>query len=106
MSHLQYDLIIVGGGSAGYVGAIRAAQLDKKVLLVEKDKIGGTCLHRGCIPTKTLLHSAQVYANQTKFELFGLSGQIKYDVAKMNERKNVIVDQLADGIESTVGFLS
>ena len=53
----RYDIVILGGGSAGYACALRAAELGKKVALIEKDKVGGTCLHRGCIPTKALLHA-------------------------------------------------
>ncbi len=55
-----YDVLILGGGSGGYACALRAAQLGLSVVLVEKDKLGGTCLHRGCIPTKALLHAAEV----------------------------------------------
>jgi dihydrolipoamide dehydrogenase len=56
----NFDLVILGGGSGGYSAALRAAQLGMNVALVEKDKLGGTCLHRGCIPTKALLHAAEV----------------------------------------------
>src|SRR5438477_5293805 len=58
---MSYDLIVIGGGPAGYVGAIRAAQLGKKVACVEKERAGGTCLNWGCIPTKSLLHDAELY---------------------------------------------
>ena len=60
MSTHKYDIVILGGGSGGYAAALRAAELGKKVALIEKDKVGGTCLHRGCIPTKALLHAAEV----------------------------------------------
>ncbi|WP_282837445.1 dihydrolipoyl dehydrogenase [Microbacterium flavum] len=60
MSEHQVDLVVLGGGSGGYAAAIRASELGKKVVLIEKDKVGGTCLHRGCIPTKALLHAAEV----------------------------------------------
>ena len=56
----HYDIVILGGGSGGYACALRAAELGKRVALIEKDKVGGTCLHRGCIPTKALLHAAEV----------------------------------------------
>ena len=56
----RVDLVVLGGGSGGYAAALRAAELGKSVVLVEKDKLGGTCLHRGCIPTKALLHAAEV----------------------------------------------
>lgn len=59
----EYDLVIVGGGTGGYVAAIRASQLGLKTALVEKENLGGTCLHKGCIPSKALLRSAEVYAN-------------------------------------------
>ena len=60
-----YDIVILGGGSGGYACALRAAELGKRVALIEKDKVGGTCLHRGCIPTKALLHAAEI-ADQTR----------------------------------------
>ena len=56
----DFDLVVLGGGSGGYAAALRAAELGMRVALIEKDKLGGTCLHRGCIPTKALLHSAEV----------------------------------------------
>src|SRR5436305_13723640 len=56
----QFDVVILGGGSGGYAAALRAAELDKSVALIEKDKVGGTCLHRGCIPTKALVHAGEV----------------------------------------------
>ena len=60
MTDHQFDIVVLGGGSGGYAAALRAAELGKSVALVEKDKVGGTCLHRGCIPTKALLHAAEV----------------------------------------------
>ncbi|MBR7503293.1 FAD-dependent oxidoreductase, partial [Mycobacterium tuberculosis] len=57
---LTYDLVVLGGGTGGYAAALRAAELDMKVALIERDKVGGTCLHRGCVPTKALLHTAEV----------------------------------------------
>ena len=93
------DCLIIGGGSAGYIAAIAAAQLNKKVVLVEEAKIGGTCLHHGCIPTKTLLHIASIYASQKQFANYGLSGTINYDATAMNDYKNSVVDKLANGIQ-------
>ena len=61
----SYDIVVLGGGSGGYACALRAAELGKRVALIEKDKVGGTCLHRGCIPTKALLHAAEI-ADQTQ----------------------------------------
>ena len=60
MADTTFDLVILGSGSGGYAAALRAAQLGMSVALIERDKLGGTCLHRGCIPTKALLHSAEV----------------------------------------------
>ena len=63
---MKYDLIVIGGGPAGYVGAIRAAQLGKTVVCIEKERVGGTCLNWGCIPTKALLKNAEVYGTMAK----------------------------------------
>ena len=60
MTDHAFDVVVLGGGSGGYAAALRAAELGKSVALIEKDKVGGTCLHRGCIPTKALLHAAEV----------------------------------------------
>lgn len=68
----EYDLVIVGGGTGGYVAAIRASQLGLKTALVEKENLGGTCLHKGCIPSKALLRSAEVYATAKKAKSSGL----------------------------------
>lgn len=95
-----YDLVIIGAGSAGYVGAIKAAQLSKNVLIIEKDKIGGTCLNKGCIPTKTLLHGAKIVHSQRHFSTLGLDGTITFDQELMNNHKNQLVQKLTDGIES------
>ena len=71
---MKYDLIVIGGGPAGYVGAIRAAQLGKSVICIEKERLGGTCLNWGCIPTKALLKNAEVYNTMAKHAAeFGIS---------------------------------
>ena len=96
---MQYDLIVIGGGPGGYVSAIRASQLGMKTALVEKRELGGTCLNRGCIPTKTLMHTANLYREAGESEALGLQfGEPGYDFEKMHQRKNDVVAQLRDGI--------
>ncbi|MDQ0337705.1 dihydrolipoamide dehydrogenase [Caldalkalibacillus uzonensis] len=96
----EYDLVILGGGPGGYVAAIRAAQLGLSTALVEAQKLGGTCLHKGCIPSKALLKSAEVYATlKEDGESFGITAQgVGFDFQKVNQRKQKIVDQLHQGI--------
>lgn len=96
-----YDLIIIGGGPAGYVGAIRAAQLGKRVALIERERPGGTCLHWGCIPTKSLLHSAELYSEIQHAETFGIKvGEVEANFARVIQRSRSFSDRLAKGIES------
>ena len=72
-----FDIVILGGGSGGYACALRAAQLGLQVALIEKDKLGGTCLHRGCIPTKALLHAAEVADTAREGEQFGVKADLR-----------------------------
>ena len=96
----EYDLIVIGGGPAGYAGAIRAGQLGKKVACIELERAGGTCLNWGCIPTKALLKSAELYQKMQKAEAFGLSATgVGFDFAKVMERSRVVAGQMAKGIE-------
>jgi len=96
-----YDLIVIGGGPAGYVGAIRAAQLGKKVACVENDRAGGTCLNWGCIPTKALLKNAELYHTLAhRADEFGLKVEgLSYDWEKVIGRSRSVADKLAGGIE-------
>jgi dihydrolipoamide dehydrogenase len=98
---MDYDLIVIGGGPAGYVGAIRAAQLGKKVVCVEMERAGGTCLNWGCIPTKALLKSAEIKQLLGHVGDYGLSlsGEVKFDFAKIMQRSRGVSDQMAKGIE-------
>src|SRR5690625_4909218 len=97
----EYDLAILGGGPGGYVAAIRAAQLGLKVAVVEKDKLGGTCLHRGCIPSKALLRSAEVYRQTKVADRFGINvGEYALNFPKVQKRKAKIVSQLYQGVQS------
>ena len=97
----QYDLVIIGGGPAGYVGAIRAAQLGKKVACVEMDRAGGTCLNWGCIPSKSLLRNAELYQFlHHRAEDFGLKfNGLSFDWSKIIGRSRKVADQLAGGVE-------
>jgi dihydrolipoamide dehydrogenase len=96
----EYDLIVVGGGPAGYVGAIRAAQLGKKVVCVEQERAGGTCLNWGCIPTKALLKSAEVYDLMRRADEFGLKAEgVSFDFAKIVQRSRGVSDRMAKGVE-------
>jgi dihydrolipoamide dehydrogenase len=96
----DYDLVILGGGTGGYVAAIRASQLGLKTAVVEKAKLGGTCLHAGCIPSKALLRSAEVFATAKRGEEFGVvAKEVALDFAKVQERKQKIIDQLHRGVQ-------
>ncbi|MDQ0183798.1 dihydrolipoyl dehydrogenase [Cytobacillus kochii] len=96
----EYDLVILGGGTGGYVAAIRASQLGLKTALVEKGNLGGTCLHKGCIPSKALLRSAEVFATAKNSDEYGIStGEVSVNFAKVQERKGKIVDQLHKGVQ-------
>jgi len=96
----DYDLVILGGGTGGYVAAIRASQLGLKTAIVEKAKLGGTCLHKGCIPSKALLKSAEVYRTVNNSEKFGiLTSESSLDFGKVQERKKIIVEQLYKGVQ-------
>ena len=96
----EYDLIVIGGGPAGYAGAIRAGQLGKKVACIEMERAGGTCLNWGCIPTKALLKSAELYQKIKKAETFGITAKdVSFDFAKIIERSRGVSGQMAKGIE-------
>ncbi|MCX6956663.1 MAG: dihydrolipoyl dehydrogenase, partial [Verrucomicrobia bacterium] len=96
----EYDLIVIGGGPAGYAGAIRAGQLGKKVACIESERAGGTCLNWGCIPTKALLKSAELYQKIKKADAFGITAKdVTFDFAKVMERSRGVSQQMAKGIE-------
>jgi dihydrolipoyl dehydrogenase len=98
---MKYDLIVVGGGPAGYVGAIRAAQLGQKVACVEKERAGGTCLNWGCIPTKSLLRNAELFQlMQKRSGDFGFHFEkLSYDWSKIISRSRSVAEKLAGGVE-------
>jgi dihydrolipoamide dehydrogenase len=97
----NYDVVILGGGTGGYVAAIRAAQLGLKTAIVEKGNLGGTCLHKGCIPSKALLRSAEVYATTKNHAAdFGVNtGEVTLDFSRVQARKERIVSQLHQGVQ-------
>lgn len=97
---MEKDLVIIGGGPGGYEAAIRAAQLGAKVTLIENNKLGGTCLNRGCIPTKALYKNAEAVNSLKNMNEFGISlGEYTFDMLKAQERKNEVVKKLVTGIE-------
>ena len=99
----RYDIVILGGGSGGYACALRAAELGKRVALIEKDKVGGTCLHRGCIPTKALLHAAEIADQANEAETFGVRARFDgIDMAGVHTYKDKVVDRLWKGLQSTI----
>lgn len=94
------DICIIGGGPGGYVAAIYAAQNGKKVILIEKDKLGGTCLNKGCIPTKSFIKSAEIFSHCKNSDIFGsMTTNVEFSIKKIVERKNKVVSTLNQGIE-------
>ncbi|MET7710280.1 dihydrolipoyl dehydrogenase [Micromonospora sp. NPDC005413] len=99
-----FDIVILGGGSGGYATALRAAQLDLSVALIEKGKLGGTCLHNGCIPTKALLHAAEIADQARESEQFGVKAElIGIDMAGVNSYKDGVISRLYKGLQGLVG---
>jgi dihydrolipoamide dehydrogenase len=98
-----YDIVILGGGSGGYACALRAAELGKRVALIEKDKVGGTCLHRGCIPTKALLHAAEIADQTRESAAFGVLTTLDgIDMPRVNAYKDKVVSRLWKGLTGLV----
>jgi dihydrolipoamide dehydrogenase len=98
-----YDIVVLGGGSGGYACALRAAELGQRVALMEKDKVGGTCLHKGCIPTKALLHSAEIADQARESEAFGVRSSYEgIDISGVQAYKNKVVERLWKGLQSTI----
>ncbi len=97
------DVLILGGGSGGYACALRSAELGLSVILIDKDKLGGTCLHRGCIPTKALLHAAEVADSSRESENFGVKTTLEgIDMPKVNEYRDGVVARLYKGLQGLV----
>ncbi|MFF0655542.1 MULTISPECIES: dihydrolipoyl dehydrogenase [Micromonospora] len=99
-----FDIVILGGGSGGYAAALRAAQLDLSVALIEKGKLGGTCLHNGCIPTKALLHAAEIADQTRESEQFGVKAElVGIDITAVNSYKDGVISRLYKGLQGLVG---
>ena len=97
------DLVILGGGSGGYAAALRAAELGLSVVLIEKDKVGGTCLHRGCIPTKALLHSGEIADSARDGEQFGVKTTLAgIDMDGVNSYKDGVIGRLYKGLQGLI----
>jgi len=99
MSNLDFDVIIVGSGPGGYVTAIRSAQLGFKTAVFEKSELGGVCLNWGCIPTKALLRSAEIYDNMQHASNYGLTAEAGFDLSAIVKRSRGIANQLSSGIK-------
>jgi len=98
-----FDIVVLGGGSGGYAAALRAAELGKSVALVEADKVGGTCLHRGCIPTKALLHAAELADDARESSKFGVLTTLEgIDMAGVNAYKDGVIGRLYKGLQGLV----
>jgi dihydrolipoamide dehydrogenase/pyruvate dehydrogenase E1 component alpha subunit len=96
----RFDVAVIGGGPGGYVAAIRAAQLGARTAVVEKDRLGGTCVVRGCIPTKAMLQSSELYSIMQRGGEFGVvSDRLRFDLAAASKRRDQVVDQLVKGVE-------
>ena len=96
----NFEIGIIGAGPAGYTAALHAASNGRSVVLFEKDEIGGVCLNRGCIPTKTILHSSEIFAQISKSENLGIvANDVQIDFSKVIEHKNQVIEKLRKGIE-------
>lgn len=99
----RFDVVVIGGGPGGYPAAIRAAQYGKSVALIEANEVGGTCLNRGCIPSKTLIANAEVLQKIQESEQFGIVvGSVNFDYSKMVERKDLIVNKIRKSLEGLI----
>ena len=103
MAVADFDLVVLGGGSGGYACALRGAQLGLSVALIEKEKLGGTCLHRGCIPTKALLHAGEIADNARHATEFGVKASFEaIDMAGVNSYKDGVISKLHKGLQGLV----
>ena len=100
METKEYDLVVIGSGPGGYVGAIRGAQLGLKVAVVEKGSIGGVCLNVGCIPSKSLIHSAELFRSQNELSNFGIRiDTSEFDYKKVQKQSRNVATRLSKGVQ-------
>lgn len=100
---MKYDVIVIGAGPGGYTAANKAAKHGLNVLLIEKDKVGGTCLNRGCIPMKSIIESARVYNTSLQSELYGIKNDnVSFDYSLINSRRDDVVKVLREGVEKSL----
>jgi dihydrolipoamide dehydrogenase len=98
-----FDIVVLGGGSGGYAAALRGAQLGLSVALIEADTVGGTCLHNGCIPTKALLHAAELADNAREGAHFGVHTELTgIDMNGVNEYKDSVIARLYKGLQGLI----
>ena len=103
---MNYDVMIIGGGPGGYTAALKAAKNGLKTILFEKDKVGGTCLNRGCIPMKSIIESARIYENSINSKLYGISNEnTTFNYHDINTRRDEVVSSLRSGIENALNKL-
>ncbi|ANS32319.1 dihydrolipoamide dehydrogenase (plasmid) [Rhodococcus opacus] len=103
MSQHEVDVVVLGGGSGGYAAALRAAELGKSVVLIEKDRLGGTCLHKGCIPTKALLHAGEIADITRESHLFGIESQFNgIDVGGIHKYMHAVIDKNWKGLSGLI----
>ena len=103
MSEHEFDVVVLGGGSGGYAAALRAAELGRSVVLIEKDRLGGTCLHRGCIPTKALLHAGEVADTTRDAHRFGVDSQLNgIEMAGVHKYMHDVIDKSWKGLSGLV----
>ena len=105
MNESNFDIVILGAGSGGYAAALRAGQLGLKVALIEGDKVGGTCLHRGCIPTKAILHAAETADTVRESSAFGVEAQLqRINMERVGEYRDSVVNKLYKGVEGLLAY--
>jgi len=100
MAGFEYDVVVIGSGPGGYVAAIRASQLGLKAAVIERDRVGGVCLNIGCIPSKTLIHQAEIFSSVAGLEAMGIAvDKSGFDYRKVFEKSRKAADTLSKGVQ-------